>query len=298
MLRKALRAAACLTAAACCHGGEQEDRAERIRELMDGMEDGQRLLAKRRRLEDPLRMSLERMFPDERLRALAKAAGRGRTSRIDRLVAEGVDVNAPGRNGATALFWSFRRKSLRGFRRLLEHGADPHMTIGSWPGRGDWAVVHHAAAIRNTAYLEALLRHGADPDVRGGPQLETPLFGVATYDGPREAYVMLLDARAEVDATKRRPLDMTGELPGTTVAQSAARGHMDMLHELLERGADYTRRYGNGQTIGMAVARHCARSESKKGRKAESCERVVEWLRARDVEVPLDRPPAPGDQFR
>ena len=107
---------------------------------------------------------------------------------------------------------------------------------------------------------------------------------------------MLLDAGAEVDATKRQILDRT--LPGTTVAQAAALGgDMDMLHELLERGADYTRRYGNGQTIGMAVARHCARSESKKGRKAESCERVVEWLRAREVEVPLDRPPEPGDQF-
>lgn len=296
MLRKALRAAACLTAAACCHGGEQEDRAERIRALMDGMEDGQRLLARRRRLEDPLRMSLERMFPDERLRALAKAAGRGRTSRIDRLVAEGVDVNALGRNGTTALFWSFRRKSLRGFRRLLEHGADPHVVMDSPLAEDDWTVVHHAAAIRNTAYLAALLRHGADPDVRGGPRWETPLFTVATYDGPREAYVMLLDAGAEVDATKRQILDRT--LPGTTVAQAAALGgDMDMLHELLERGADYTRRYGNGQTIGMAVARHCARSESKKGRKAESCERVVEWLRAREVEVPLDRPPEPGDQF-
>ncbi len=69
-------------------------------------------------------MSLEIMFPDPQVRALAKAAGRGRIRKIDELFGRGVDVNARGTSGATPLFWAM--KNAKGFRRLLELGADPN----------------------------------------------------------------------------------------------------------------------------------------------------------------------------
>ena len=51
-------------------------------------------------------MSLETMFPDLRVRDLAKAAGDGKIKKIEQLVKEGVGGNARGAQGATPLFWS------------------------------------------------------------------------------------------------------------------------------------------------------------------------------------------------
>src|SRR6056297_2375536 len=76
--------------------------------------------AERARSELVAFMSLETMFPEPRLRALARAAGRGNVRRIDALVREGVDVNGRGTSGAVPLFWAMH--DIRGFRRLLELG--------------------------------------------------------------------------------------------------------------------------------------------------------------------------------
>ena len=297
-----MTAAAFALAAFACQAGEGGATVEEMRELVGKMENAQRAYHRRLRQERLRYMSLKTMFPDDRLRALAKAAGRGRTSRVDRLVAAGVDVNRRGRNGATALYWPLRKKSLRGFRRLLEHGADPNPRIGE----SGTTVMHLAARRRDASFLAAALEHGGDPDAREDQYDQTPLFEVsaswnresgilARLDGgpTMETLVMLLDAGADVDATKRRLIPVESGARGLTVSQSAAGGgRMEMLLVLLEHGADYARPYPDGEPFGMEVARQCANPDIWE-REALACPKVIGWLRARGVDVPDDPPPPP-----
>src|SRR2546428_3252830 len=58
--------------------------------------------------------------------ALAKAAGRGDVKEINRLIAEGVSVNAVGKQGITPLWWALWTKNYEGFSALLDKGANPN----------------------------------------------------------------------------------------------------------------------------------------------------------------------------
>lgn len=85
-----------------------------------------------------IHMDIKTMFPSEDLRKLAEAAGKGKTSVIDKLINEGVDVNARGTENATALFWSMRNE--RGFNYLLAKGADPNVVFGDGGSVMHWRV--------------------------------------------------------------------------------------------------------------------------------------------------------------
>ena len=211
-------------------------------------------------------MSLARMFPDEGMRALARAAGRGRARRIDELVAAGADVNARGRSDGTALWWALRRGSLEGFTRLLEHGADPNQLVAG-PHYDTTTVMHKAAEHGNPAFLAAALKHGGDPNVRAGGNNWTPLFVVHDVTPLR----MLLDSGADVEAEAGY---------GSTVAQVKA-GRPALLYELLVRGASH-----NVNVI-ADFARHCSMVDSDG--KAD-CEKVRNWFHSRNVKVPEKGP--------
>src|SRR5258708_14919379 len=55
------------------------------------------------------------------------AAGRGDAATVRRLLAEGVEVNAKTRYGATALFFACDKARLEVVSLLLEKGADPNV---------------------------------------------------------------------------------------------------------------------------------------------------------------------------
>ena len=267
-------------ACAAAPAESQEELAAEMAGLLEGMESAQREAAKRRRLEFVPLMSLERMFPDERQRALARAAGRGRVRTVDRLVAEGADVNARGRGDGTALYWAFRKRSLKGFRRLLEHGADPNVVHND----GVFSVMHAAAERRNIAWLEAALRHGGDPNVtalRSGH--ETPLVE-AVSARRREAVGLLVAAGADLEATD--------SFFGTTAAQRAAAWDRGMLYQLLLLGADYRRPHPKrGHTIADTVHDYCSRV-APKTRYERECRQVIDWLAERGAvpgTVPAER---------
>ena len=165
--------------------------------------------------------------------------------------------------------------------------------------------MHVAASRRDASFLAAALEHGGDPDAREGQRDATPLFEVSTFwnresgilarlhGGPTmETLVMLLDAGADVDATKKTLMsDEPGSGP-SVVKSATLMGRMEMLLVLLERGADYTVLFGGVDTIGMEVARQCANPDIWE-REALACPKVIAWLRARGVDVPDDPPPPP-----
>ena len=272
-----LGAGLALAAVAGCAAGAADVVDDELHGLIEKMEEGQKTHDRKLRDWSIDFMSLARMFPDGNLRALARAAGRGRVGRIDELVAAGADVNARGRSDGTALWWALRKRNLKGFERLLEHGADPNQLIAG-PHYSTTTVMHEAAQERIAAYLAAALKHGGDPNVRNGDS-DTPLFKAnrLTRIGETTALRMLLDSGAEVDAENRY---------GTTVAQLRT-NRPDLLHELFVRGAAYDRRWPNGKTLLGDLARDCSLADA--GLKPY-CDKVRAWLHARDVEVPDHEP--------
>ena len=270
----ALGAALVLAAAAGCASGAAVVADDELRGMVERMEEGQKAHDRKLRDWSISFMSLARMFPDDNLRALARAAGRGRVGRIDELVEAGADVNARGRSDGTALWWALRRRSLEGFTRLLEHGADPNQSIAG-PHYDPTTVMHAAAEEGDPAFLAAALKHGGDPNVRTGRFETTPLFNAnrLTRIGETTALRMLLDGGADVDAE---------DSYGATVAQLRT-DRPDLLYELFVRGAAYHRRWPNGDTLLGDLARHCSLADRDM---KPHCDKVRAWLRSRNVEVP------------
>jgi len=137
-------------------------------------------------------MSLKTMFPDPRMRALAKAAGQGRVKKVEHLVAEGVDVNSRGTQGVTPLFWAMR--DFDGFKKLLELGADPNVVYGD----GN-SVMHAAVNQKDLRILKAALQTGGNPNLVGGDSVrETPIFWAASVGF--DVVDLLLEHGADINA--------------------------------------------------------------------------------------------------
>ncbi|QMU62446.1 MAG: hypothetical protein GKR92_12350 [Gammaproteobacteria bacterium] len=174
-------------------------------------------------------MPLEIMFPDPKVRALAKAAGNGDLDTIEKLVDEGVDVNSKGKRKATPIIVAFG--NIHGFRKLLELGADPNVVYDDGT-----AVMHWAARHRDIAFLKAALEHNGDPNIVDSFSFkETTLIASIRSDGKFGEYpqtILLLDAGAD--------LDKKDAFGGTAVIKAAILKRYDIVYELLNRGADYT----------------------------------------------------------
>jgi len=214
-------------------------------------------------------MSLETMFPDEHVRALAKAAGKGRIKKIDKLVAQGVNVNSRGARNATPLFWAMQ--NLKGFKKLLELGADPNVVFDDGGNIIVWAVTS-----KDKRFLELALEYGGNPNLISGQFNETPLFEAAGPHGKSKA-VILLDAGANIDAQ-----NLSGD---TTLMVAAGLGQFDLVYELLERGADFNIQDERGdKLIDVIVFRQ--RTMDPKNDLTRWMEKVIEWLNERDVYLP------------
>ena len=101
-------------------------------------------------------------FSDAKVIELVNAAKTGDMQTIDRLVAEGVDVNAKGKDDVTALFFALEARNKAGFQRLLEQHADPNMQNSK---TGD-SVISLAAKIEDdSSWLKLVLEHGGNTEV-------------------------------------------------------------------------------------------------------------------------------------
>ena len=232
-----------------------------------GMEEAEKERNERVRKELLAYMSLETMFPDESVRALAKAAAKGRVRTVEELVNSGVDVNSSGTQGATPLFWAM--SNYKGFKKLLELGADPNVIYGD-----GGTVMHWAVQMNDNRFLEAALEHGGNPNLvaKGSMFEDTPIFQALSQG--IEKVEILLEAGANIDAQNNF---------GTTPVMTAfGRTDFDVVYYLLERGANYKIKNNAGWTLANRVAN----AEGRLIPKAE-LERlkVVEWLESRGVAV-------------
>ncbi|MGI9229664.1 MAG: ankyrin repeat domain-containing protein, partial [Gammaproteobacteria bacterium] len=182
-------------------------------------------------------MSLKTMFPNEQVRALAKAVGKGRIKTIEKLVDQGIDVNSQGKKGATPLYWAMRKNNVKGFRKLLELGADPDIMFDGDEGEGK-AVIHYTIDHKNLDFLRLVLEHGANPNQTSYTFEQIPLHNAIGIGGWKKqkkrdisVIMILLDHGADINKG-----DISGNTP---VMNAVSKGRFDVVYLLLNNGADY-----------------------------------------------------------
>jgi uncharacterized protein len=246
-----------------------------MNDLIKAMNSAEKKFNEERSRDSVAFMSLVTMFPDAQVRALAKAAGDGNIRKIEQLVKEGISVNARGTQGATPLFWAMRDR--KGFKRLLELGADPNVVYAD----GN-SVMHAATRLKDPRILKTALEHGGNPNLTapGDSVGNTPLFDA--LENGIEMVDLLLAHGADINARDN--------FESTPVLTAAKVVNLEMVYHLLERGADYSLKDRNGYDLARWVATTVGKI--RPGTKwAKWQEKVIEWLQAKGVEIPASPQP-------
>ena len=165
---------------------------------------------------------------------LADAAMKRDIAAVRALIAQKVDVNAPGTDGSPALHWAVRVDDAAMAKLLLGAGAQATL-----PNRYGLTPMAIASANGSASMIAILLDAGADanaPDPAG----DTPLVSV-TRVGRLDAVTLLLDRGAKLDAT-----DPTYQQTALMVA--VRENHPDIVKLLIGRGASVNARTRIGRT--------------------------------------------------
>ena len=181
--------------------------------------------------------SADHYFATPEVVAAAKAIRRGNARDLEGRIAEGLDVNARGREGMDLLKWSLGRFCLECFETLLEHGAHiERPPAGEYTGKIEQLflkpVMHLAAQLNDPAYLASLLRHGGDPnalDVYG----RKTIIHEAIRHGRMENVRLLVEAGADINAQSEVSL-------ATPLHRAVVVDEHEIAYYLLEQGADPT----------------------------------------------------------
>jgi Ankyrin repeat len=196
--------------------------------------------------------------------AVAQAIARNDSDAI-RATAQAVpDLQAPGRDGATLLYFavtqSWQRPELaEAVRTLLSLGADPNYTNGKRNSFAMANAVHASAPV-----LRSMLEAGGNPNARD--QFRRPMILMNWYLGyypnqARSRLELLLERGADVNsAMPRDGSDSAGYtllLYRTKMGLDDNLAYADVL-TLLERGADPNRAGADGMTLGRMLTDHRA----------------------------------------
>jgi ankyrin repeat protein len=156
---------------------------------------------------------------------LLEAAESGDYATAVRLVgAKGVDVNAAGADGSTAIMYAAANGDLELVRALIKAGAN--VKVKNQLGT---SALTEAAIIGSAPIVAALLKAGADPNFRT-PDGETPLMAAAR-SGKIDAAKALLDAGADINAK-----ETWGEQ--SAIMWAAAQSQAEMVKFLASKGAN------------------------------------------------------------
>jgi ankyrin repeat protein len=183
----------------------------------------------------------EDYFDDPKVIALCKAIQEKDIAKIDKLVADGADVNAKGKGNMTPLLWAFPENKPEVFKRILEFGGDPNIEVTSdfntknqGIRQGD-SVLHLAAGTAFPDYFKYVMQHGGNPNlIRGNKYKDSPLITVVSGNSPnkQESVQILIDKGADINYVN---------LADETALLMAASwgGQFDIAIQLLEAGASF-----------------------------------------------------------
>jgi hypothetical protein len=208
-------------------------------------------------------------FPSGPQLLLAEGAAAGNTEQLESLVAAGADVNAKGQEGMTALLWAVSRVSKRGVAWLLQHGANPNVTLS----RDGLSATALAAKLKDPWFLQEVLTHGGDKNIRNPISGRTPLVE-AMASGRNDNVQTLIAAGADLNT-----VDSLGLTP---LVAAAMNQKYELVYDMLIAGADPTTEFARGATL-LSVVR---RSRVLPGAPAYEWQlKVIELLKRRGLSV-------------
>jgi formylglycine-generating enzyme required for sulfatase activity len=175
----------------------------------------------------------------ERIEAVCAAAKLGDLGRIETLVNEGADINAPTDDGATPLHYAVYGGHRAVAEWLIERGANVNRA-----DVGGYRPLHVAVLQSQSAIGRLLIDEGADVNARRGDG-NTCLLD-ASQIGDREFVALLLDKGAD--------LEVRSEFNGRTAVYHALL-HDDVLAMLLEKKINVNAEDRNGFTPLLLAAR-------------------------------------------
>lgn len=225
-----------------------------------------------------------------RHRSLHEAAQRGDLEDMKRILALGVDVNAPDGDGIKIRRWSAITANLAaetGARAVSQLWTSKRAEVGAMASTGDrplhraaygdqpesvaflvengaqvdarnehgWTALHWAALCGNTRVAKALLAAGADPSARD--QDDTTPLHMAAEAGHLDVAKALVLFNAEVNASDKHGI--------TPLHWATLDGQRQMVNFLLARGAKVNARDDCGRTPKRWAAINLLRVRDKGG---------------------------------
>jgi ankyrin repeat protein len=217
----------------------------------------------------------EEYFPAAPALDMAQAIRRDDVAGIDQIFAQhsNLDPNLEGRQGVTFLFWAYAHHHTKSMKALAAHGADVNRPLRLPNEKGGVDVTHLiniATEGPEDNLLVTLLDLGADPnavDERKVPALQNALY-INNYARMK----LLIDRGANVDAPNSS---------GATAAVVLARlNNFEMVHYLLEHGADWRKMDG-------AVALNTQENDIGNAQSVAWQIKVKQLLMAKGVKFPV-----------
>ncbi len=214
-------------------------------------------------------------FPAAPALDVAQAIRRQDVPGLERVLAQhpGLDLNQPGQQGVTFLFWAFAHHSSKMLRALVAHGADVNRPLRLPNERGGTNTTHLlniATKGPETELLLTLLELKADPNVKD--QRHEPALLNAVYINNYERMKLLLDHSADID--------ITHSAGATAAATLASLNNFEMVYYLLERGADW--RKSKGEVALWTQENNIGNAQSTQWQI-----KVKHWLMAKGVRFPV-----------
>ncbi len=162
---------------------------------------------------------------ESRAAEIADAAMNGDSASLSSLIAQGLDVNDPQVDGATALHWASQQDDVAMARRLLDAGAN-----AAAPNRVGATPLLLAALNGSADMIDLLLDAGVNVNSSLSSTGDTALM-VASRTGIPEAVRVLLGKGAAVNAQ-----EIWGA--STALMWAVAENHTDIVKMLIDVGAD------------------------------------------------------------
>jgi uncharacterized protein len=184
---------------------------------------------------------------------LVQAATKGDVRAVERLLAEGADINTQDDAGRTALCAASSYGSLKIVDILLRHGADVHSKDNA-----GWTALHFVCYTHDIAIVKMLLEEGANTNAKDNAGM-TPLHVASTTSvsgkyklktgktdwsptGKTNYDIVQLLLKNGADANAR---DIFGQTP---LYRAATSPNVEIVKLLLENGADASVRAEDGKT--------------------------------------------------
>lgn len=221
--------------------------------------------------------TIEQTFSDPNAAALARAACDGQAETIAKLVRSGINIDDQDKNFVTPLMWAVNCESLVGIEALLRAGANPNLRTHN----SSETAVLAASTYRNAAILKLILKYGGDPNDRYaiGHGVDTAFSNAlhrGIWENNWEHYYNLLDAGLDLNRA-----DSQGETP---VVLANNLNQLERVAEMLERGYHYNLNY-----LGYSVYDRTDLTP----RFEAAREKVITLLRMRGVKFPVKPVPYP-----